>query len=81
MKRYGVAHYMVEAEKTKIELSEEEIKLFILFQKHFLFIAKFLAEVERQNMKEGYLTMHFTKFGEIGAFDLQEKFSHHTIQI
>lgn len=60
---------------TTLQVTEEDAKLFLEFQKHYRFI-KFLQDVGAFDMKDGHLTVHFTRLGEVGTFDLVEKFNH-----
>lgn len=56
-------------------MTPEDVKLFVLLQKHYHFI-NFLEKVNAFDMKDGHITIHFTKYGEIGTFDLVERFNH-----
>lgn len=58
-----------------IQLSVEEAELFKMFQKHYHFM-NFLEKVKAFDMKDGHITIHFTKYGEIATFDLEERFNH-----
>ncbi len=62
-------------DKTTVELTTEDAQLFMLFQKHYQFM-KFLETVKAFEIRDGHLTIHFTKIGEIGTFDLVERFNH-----
>ncbi len=54
-------------------MTEEEARLFILFQKHH----KFMELMEASggfNVSGGSVTIHFTNTGEVGSFDVNRRF-------
>lgn len=59
-----------------IELTEEDAELFKQFQKEYYFYRPLKKEMDKYPTREGYLTFHFTKLGEVGTFDVVEKFQH-----
>lgn len=56
--------------QTTIFLNEEDARLFLLYQKHYLFM-KLLESVGAFDLKSGSITIHFTNTGEIGSVDVQ----------
>lgn len=60
-------------ETTKIELTEEEARLFVEFQKRFLFM-QMLASLDAFNIKGGRVIIHFDNFGDINSVDVQKHY-------
>lgn len=56
---------------TTIQLTEEDAKLFIQFQKRFTFM-KLLESLDIFAMKSGSMTIHFDNLGEIHSVDVQK---------
>jgi hypothetical protein len=60
-------------ELTTIQLTPEEAKLFIQFQKRYLFM-QLLESLGVFNVKSGYVTIHFDNLGGIGSVDIQRHY-------
>jgi len=58
---------------TTIELTEDEAKLFLEFQKRFAFV-QLLDSIKAFQMKSGSITIHFDSFGQIASVDKQEHY-------
>jgi hypothetical protein len=67
-------------DKTIIELTHEDAQLFLEFQKRYEFM-KFLRDSGAFNMRNGHLTVHFSKLGEIIAFDLVERTTSYKLRL
>lgn len=63
-------------EKTIIELTEEDAKLFLEFQKKYYIIKPLLKKLEENKTKQGNITFHFTIYEEIASFDLIRSYEH-----
>ena len=57
----------------KVELSEEEAKMFVKFQKHFAFV-QLLESIKAFDMKSGSLTINFDGFGQIVSIQKLEHY-------
>ncbi len=63
-------------EKTKIELSNEDARLFVEFQKRYQFM-KLLEKEGVFTVRQATLTIHITNIpGEVGSFDLERIKTH-----
>lgn len=58
---------------TQIELTDEEARLFIEFQKRFALV-KLLESIGALNMSNGSITIHFDSLGQIKLVDKQQHF-------
>jgi len=75
---YQQHEYLKMALPTKIEtvvvhMTQEEARLFILFQKHYKFV-ELLENADAFNLKGGFVTLHFTNEGEVGSVDVQRRY-------
>lgn len=61
----------MENELIKVEMTEQDALLFIVFQKKYAFI-KLMEEVGAFNIKSGYVTVHFDNLGGIGSVDVNK---------
>lgn len=57
----------------KIELSEEEAKMFVKFQKHFSFV-QLLESIKAFDMRSGSLTINFDGLGQIVSLQKLEHY-------
>ena len=57
----------------KLELTEEEAKLFVRFQKHYALV-KLLEELGAFDVKNGSVEIHFDSFGGIGSVDKRQHY-------
>ncbi len=56
-----------------VNLSPEEAKLFVAFQKRHAFM-ELLESVGAFDIKGGYVTVHFDNNGGIGSVDVQRRY-------
>ncbi len=55
----------------KIEITEEDAKLFTEFQRRYIFM-KMLESVDAFEIKNGSVTIHFNNLGEVGSIDVNK---------
>jgi len=56
-------------DKTILELTPDEAKLFLEFQKRYQFMNR-LADNKAFEMKRGSIEVHFDNLGEVGSVDI-----------
>lgn len=61
---------------TIVELTQTEAESFITFQKHRTLIG-LLESIGAFNVRNGSVTIHFSRLGEIISVDKQEHYNHH----
>lgn len=69
---------MIEEPLTILELTSIEAQSFITFQKHRAFIG-LLESIKAFDLKNGSVTIHFSRLGEIVSVEKNEHFSPHMI--